>query len=196
MTVTQSLHNCPDVPLTGFRPPVYNHYPPFLQSRAVFIMSKSHSLKHLDMEKTVVGWREWAYLTSLNLPPIKAKIDTGARTSALHAFELDTFVEAGQRWVHFCIHPRQDNRIIRTCVAPVIDRRLVSDSGGHQSLRYFIEASLTLGAETFPIELSLTGRETMRYRLLLGRSALAHRFVVDPALSFCLGRKPIPLSHG
>jgi hypothetical protein len=148
------------------------------------------------MVKTILGWREWAYLTSLNLPPIKAKIDTGARTSALHAFELHTFFDSGQRWVHFCIHPRQDSRLVRVCVAPVIDRRQVSDSGGHRSLRYFIESSLTLGHETFPIELSLTSRETMRFRLLLGRSALQHRYLVDPALSFCLGKKPSHLYHG
>jgi len=153
-------------------------------------------LKTSHPEKTLLGWREWAYLTSLNLPPIKAKIDTGARTSALHAFELHTFFDGGQRWVHFCIHPRQDNRLIKVCVAPVIDRRQVSDSGGHRSFRYFIESSLTLGHATFPIELSLTSRETMRFRLLLGRSALQHRYVVDPALSFCLGKKPSYLHHG
>ncbi len=159
-------------------------------------MLESPHLHLPGLEKKLLGWREWACLNSLNLPPIKAKIDTGARTSALHAFELDTFFEGGQRWVHFCIHPRRDNRLVRVCVAPVIDRRQVSDSGGHRSLRYFIESSLTLGGETWPIELSLTGRENMRFRLLLGRSALAHRCIVDPSLSFCLGRRPYHVTHG
>lgn len=147
-------------------------------------------------EKKILGWREWASLTSLNLPPIKAKLDTGARTSALHAFELHTFFDGGQRWVQFCIHPRQDTRLVRVCVAPVIDRRQVCDSGGHRSLRYFIESSLTLGHDTFPIELSLTGRETMRFRLLLGRTALQHRYLIDSAVSFCLGKKTVFLCQG
>lgn len=157
-------------------------------------MSTGH--KPGTLEKKTLGWREWAILKSLDLPPIKAKIDTGARTSALHAFELHPFFEGGQKWVHFSIHPRQDKRLVRVCVAPVIDHRLVSDSGGHRALRYFIESSLTLGNETFPIELSLTGRETMRFRLLLGRSALQHRYVVDPGLSFCMGKHPSLIMSG
>jgi hypothetical protein len=150
-------------------------------------MGPAHSNRKL------VGWREWVRLGDLDLPPLKAKIDTGARTSALHAFELATFVESGQKWVRFSIHPYQNKNVIRTCAAPILDRRSVSDSGGHRYLRYIIQSDLTLGDQTWPIELSLAGRETMRFRLLLGRTALQHRFVIDPALSYCFGKKPKPI---
>ena len=146
-------------------------------------------------EKKLLGWREWVRLGSLDLPPIKAKIDTGARTSALHAFELKPFQRDGRQWVRFSIHPRRNPDIVRVCEAPVVDRRRVTDSGGHRQMRYVIESEITLGEETWTIELTLTCRETMRFRLLLGRTALSERFLIDPALAYCIGkrqRKPRP----
>jgi hypothetical protein len=141
-------------------------------------------------EKKLIGWREWVYLDSLQLPPIKAKIDTGARTSALHAFRLEVFNQAGQKWVRFFIHPSQrSTRTVCLCEAPVIDRRWVTDSGGHRQRRYVIETEIALGGLMLPIELTLTSRETMKFRLLLGRKALAEHFLIDPALSYCTGRR-------
>ena len=140
--------------------------------------------------KKLLGWREWVRLETLGLPPIKAKIDTGARTSALHAFKLEPFQREGRQWVRFSIHPRQRNpKLVCTCEAPVKDRRRVTDSGGHRQLRYVIESAITLGNETWTIELTLVSRETMRFKLLLGRAALNDRFLVDPALGYCVGKR-------
>lgn len=145
----------------------------------------------MHSEKKLLGWREWARLDGLGLPPIKAKIDTGARTSALHAFAVEPFLRGGRQWVRFSIHPAQGKPgLVCTCEAPVTDRRRVSDSSGHRQMRYVIETEITLGEDTWPVELTLAGRETMRFRLLLGRTALAGRFLIDPALAYCLGRQP------
>lgn len=145
----------------------------------------------LTTDKPVVGWREWIRLDSLQLPPIKAKIDTGARTSALHAFKLETFVRGGSRWVRFSLHPNQRQPgLVQVREAPIIDRRSIADSGGHRQMRYIIQTDLTLGGHTWPIELSLTSRDTMRFRMLLGRTALGDRFIIDPARSYCIGKKP------
>jgi arsenate reductase (glutaredoxin) len=142
-------------------------------------------------QKPTLGWREWVRLGTLDLPPIKAKIDTGARTSALHAYRLEPFRRGGGEWVRFSIHPLQrDRKLVCHREAPVIDRRRISDSGGHRQVRYVIESDVTLGVHTWPIELTLTSRETMLFRLLLGRTALAERFIVDPSLSYCIGRRP------
>jgi len=135
-----------------------------------------------------LGWREWVVFSDLGLPPMKAKIDTGARTSTLHAFQVRSFNRKGEKWVRFRVHPRQKlNSYYVACEAPIIDRRLVTDSGGHTQKRYVIRAQMVLGGEKFSIELTLTNRDTMRFRALLGRTALRGRFAVDPAVSFRLG---------
>lgn len=139
--------------------------------------------------KLDLGWREWVALPELGLPRLKAKLDTGARTSALHAFDLGLFLRDGQSWVRFSIHPlqRREHHAV-VCEARVMDERVVMDSGGHAESRLVIVTPLRLGAATFDIEVTLTPRDPMRFRLLLGRTALEGRCTVDPARSFVLGR--------
>lgn len=132
-----------------------------------------------------VGWREWVGLPELGITKIKAKIDTGARTSALHAFSLQPFEEAGLDKIAFQIHPFQhDTETVIQCVAPVVDRRWVTDSGGHEEERYVIYTPISIAGHTWPIEITLTERENMLFRMLIGRSALRKRYVVNPARSF------------
>lgn len=133
----------------------------------------------------IIGWREWVGLPELGIPKIKAKIDTGARTSALHAFALRPFIEGGKRKIHFDIHPLQHNTDeVITCVADIVDRRPVTDSGGHTEERYVIQTPITIAGQTWSIEITLTERENMLFRMLLGRSALRKHFIVNPARSF------------
>jgi hypothetical protein len=135
----------------------------------------------------LIGWREWISLPDLKIPVMKAKVDTGAKTSSLHAFRIETYTERGVRMVRFHVHPvqrRQD--LIVVCHAPVTDYRVVSDSGGHRESRYVIETRLAIGGLEWPIEVTLANRETMNFRFLLGRSAMSH-FLLDPSRSFLLG---------
>lgn len=133
----------------------------------------------------IIGWREWVSLPALAIPKIKAKVDTGARTSALHAFSLKPFVENGVNKISFDIHPFQhDTESVISCVADVVDKRLVTDSGGHEEERYVIQTPITIAGQTWSIEITLTEREDMLFRMLLGRSALRKRFIVNPARSF------------
>lgn len=133
----------------------------------------------------ILGWREWVALPDLGITKIKAKIDTGARTSALHAFSLKTFKEEGRDKIYFDIHPVQnDTSRVVTCTADIIDKRWVTDSGGHREERFVIRTPIKIGESIWPIEITLTERDTMLFRMLIGRSAIRRRFTVDPARSF------------
>ncbi len=141
-------------------------------------------------DKLMVGWREWLALPELGIDRIKAKIDTGARTSALHAFYLDPFDHDGEPWIRFGIHPKQkETEEVKHCKARIIDRRNVTDSGGHTEQRYVIETTINLGERQVVAELTLTDRENMRFRMLLGRTAMRGVCVVDSARSYLLRRK-------
>lgn len=140
-------------------------------------------------DKIVVGWREWVALPDLGLRQLKAKVDTGARTSALHAFMVEKFRSQGRWRVYFGIHPvHKDNAIEQFCVADLADERWVSDSGGHRERRVVIYTRVVLGDLTWPIYITLANRDNMSFRMLLGRSALRRRAVVNTARSYLMGR--------
>ena len=143
------------------------------------------------MEQTVIGWREWVGFPDLGISHIKAKVDTGARTSCLHAFFVETFQRDNNDWVRFDIHPKQRNieQVIR-CEAPLLEQRIVRDSGGHEELRYVIQTPISIGGVTVDAQVTLTDRDAMKFRVLLGRAAIVDRFIVDPGQSYLVSASP------
>lgn len=139
-------------------------------------------------ERLVVGWREWASLPELDVPMIKVKIDTGAKTSALHAFDIKTFTMEGSEYVSFSIHPIQENdAIIRACMARIVDTREIKSSNGLSEQRIVIRTSISIGTNKWPINITLTNRDIMKHRMLLGREAMNH-VLVNPTGQFHQGR--------
>jgi hypothetical protein len=164
-------------------------------SRRLFVTSQTLSAKRIwtqtMSDKPTLGWREWLALPDLGINAIKAKIDTGARTSALHAYYVEPFSRGGDAWVRFGMHPQQgSNDEAVHCEAQVLDRRPVTDSGGHREERYVIRTLLALGEHRVPAEVTLTDRENMRFRMLLGRTAMRGHFHVDPGRSYLQGARP------
>lgn len=139
--------------------------------------------------KPVIGWREWLSLPELGIERIKVKVDTGARTSALHAFRISTEQRGDELWVRFEVHPQQrSKRAIVNCEARVVDHRVVRDSSGREHERYVIETKARLGDTEWPIEVTLTSRDTMGFRMLLGRTAVRRRFLIDSGRSYLKGK--------
>jgi hypothetical protein len=141
----------------------------------------------LPKEPLKIGWREWVGLPDLRVGAIKAKIDTGARTSALHAYRIEPFRRGGALWLRFELHPIQRSEAMKvTCEAHAIDERTVRNSGGGVERRYIITTLLKLGDASWPIELALANRDQMGFRMLLGRTALQGRALIEPGRSYLL----------
>lgn len=140
--------------------------------------------------RTLVGWREWIALPELGVDRIKAKVDTGARSSALHAFDMKRFSRNGEAWIRFSVHPLQrSGREEVRAEARVIEERKVRSSSGVETLRPVILTRIAWFGEEREIELTLTRRDSMGFRMLLGRQALRGQYVVDPGKSYIGGRR-------
>ncbi len=138
---------------------------------------------------STVGWREWVALPSLGIARIKAKLDTGARTSALHALRSDRYTERGAPHVRLHVQPRQrDGEGVLVVETAIIDERTVTDSSGHRERRIVVASDVALGTERWSIELTITNRDTLRFRMLLGRSAMQGHLIIDPDRSYVLGK--------
>lgn len=168
----------------------YNNSPGTANNERRMIQGSDQSPLEVPTDVPVLGWREWISLPQLGLPAIKAKVDTGARTSALHAFDTKPFKhEDGSEWVAFSVCPVQrDSSLQRRCQAPVVDVRSVTDSGGHAQERFCIATEIVIGQITRTVEITLASREDMLFRMLLGRTALIPDIMVNPQLSYTLGR--------
>ena len=143
------------------------------------------------LKPLALGWEEWLNLPGLKIPAIKAKIDTGATTSAMHASYVEPYKSKNGERVRFRVRPLQDRpEVVVDCSAKVVDRREITSSNGEIELRYVIETPLVIGGQKYPIEITLSNRESMQYRMLLGRSALPENSIVDPSKSFVQGGFP------
>lgn len=138
----------------------------------------------------ILGWREWVSLPELGIDQLKAKIDTGARTSALHAFDVRLNDDTSKKTVMFSIHPKQgDSTTVVDCESTLIDEREVRDSGGHIEKRYVIESQILIGSQLIKAEVTLTNRDSMGFRMLIGRTAMRDLYLVDPGKSYLMGKK-------
>jgi len=134
-----------------------------------------------------IGWKEWISLPDLGIERLKAKIDTGARTSSLHTYYTEPFYKKGALMLRFGVHPMQKQSFpALDCEALVTDKRLIKTSSGEEQYRYIIVTNIKMGSFLFPVELSLANRDTMKFRMLLGRTALKSRFIIDPYKKYLL----------
>jgi hypothetical protein len=139
----------------------------------------------LATSNRIIGWREFVTLPQLNISKIKAKIDTGARSSAIHAFNIQELSSNGKKIIRFQIHPLQrDSKTTITTEAELLEYRKIRNSGGIAQFRPVIKTNIEVGRYTWSIELSLTNRDVMGFRMLLGRQAVRNKFLVDPGGSF------------
>jgi hypothetical protein len=144
--------------------------------------------KEVNSDSKIIGWREWVSLTELGIVAIKGKVDTGAKTSSLHAFDIQVYESDTRPFVTFKIHPIQnDTSVVVECRAPLVDRRSVTDSGGHKEERFVIRTTMVIAGKKKKIELTLTNRASMKYRMLIGRAALK-QFYIDPTQSYLSGK--------
>jgi hypothetical protein len=140
----------------------------------------------------IIGWREWVALPELDISRIKAKVDTGARSSSLHAYDIEVFSRRRRSYVRFVVHPVQrETKTTMHCIAELHEHRHVKSSSGHREYRPIIRTLVELGGERWPIDLTLTTRDSMGFRMLLGREAIRGRFLVEPARSY-LCRELVP----
>ena len=139
----------------------------------------------------VIGWREWVSLPDLAIAAVQAKIDTGARTASLHALSIEEYTHRGAPWVRFQVQPlQQDRETVIGANAPLLEYRHIRSSNGQVDHRAVISTTIALFGRHWPIEVTLSDRKEMGFRLLLGRKALGSRFMVDPGRSFVSGRQP------
>ncbi|MFQ3173483.1 MAG: ribosomal protein S6--L-glutamate ligase [Flavobacterium sp.] len=143
----------------------------------------------MSQNKVILGSEEWCSFPELGIPTIKARVDSGAKTSALHAINIAPFIKNEANWVRFDINPIQNNlKTVIHCEAPLIDKRIVKSSSGFREQRYVIQTNLEIGNSTWPIEMTLTNRDSMGFRMLLGREAMSGRVLVDPEQQYLLGQ--------
>ena len=149
------------------------------------------TVKKIKRPRDQIGWREWAAFPELGVEKINAKIDTGAKSSALHAFRIKEIDVDGEPYVEFYVHPLQRRKKPELfCRAPVSDKRIIRSSNGQEEERFVIRTPLCLGGRTWKIDLTLTNRDSMGFRLLVGRDALRRKFIIDPGASYLLGAAP------
>lgn len=137
-----------------------------------------------------LGWRERVALPQFGIARLKAKLDTGARSSALHVETLDSFLRDGAMWLRFTVRAGRHAADAVRCEAPALDRRMVTDTGGRRTERWFIRSEILLAGQRFEADINLTDRRHMLFPMLLGRSAMQGRFVVDPARAYTQSRPP------
>ena len=139
--------------------------------------------------KVIVGSEEWCSFPALGIPTIKARVDSGAKTSALHAINIAPFIKDGENWVKFDINPIQNNvKTVIHCESKLVDKRVVKSSSGFREQRYVIGAELEIGGQHWSVEITLTNRDSMGFRMLLGREAMSGRVLVDPSQKYLLGQ--------
>lgn len=143
----------------------------------------------MPTKKTIIGSEEWCSFPDLDIPFIKARVDSGAKTSAIHATNIISFSRNNEDWIRFDVNPLQNNsKLVRHCEARLIDKRIVKSSSGYREQRYVIKTDLKINEDVFSIEMTLTNRDSMGFRMLLGREAMTGKMIVDPEEKYLLGQ--------